>query len=215
VIRSADQRLSKDGSIHLHGRSSAFIRIHAFSLVEVVLAIGVIAFALLAVVGLIPLGIQSSKDATDDTRATAIAQDVFNRTQSQLDAYVVNLASTTGVGALPASIQTGLTFYYDNDGRFLNTSSPTAPITNYSTIANAIYQAQVSYGPPAAFTGSNAAYANANVDGTTLCAVKVSVGWPVVVNVSGATATIAPVNVSRRTYGFYMRSTLPVPSPTP
>jgi uncharacterized protein (TIGR02598 family) len=176
---------------------------HAFSLIEVTLAIGVIAFALIAVVGLIPIGIQSSKDAADDTRASAIAQDAFTRTQSQLNSYVAANA------ALPSSTQPAVCCYYDNDGRYLNST----PITNYSTISAAIYQAQVTYGPPAAYSGANPTYPSANLDATVLSAVKVSVGWPVLVNASSNTATVSPANAARRVYSFYLRSALPAPSP--
>jgi uncharacterized protein (TIGR02598 family) len=173
-------------------------RSHGFSLIEVTLAIGVIAFALIAVLGLMPLGIQSSRDAGDDTRTSAIAQDVFNRMQGVLNAYVVS-----NNGALPTTAQSGVTFYYDVDGRYLNGATPSAPITSSSSIATAIYLAQVTYGPPAAFTGASAPYSTAGVDGTVLSAVKVAVGWPVV------SGTVSPQNAARSIYSFYMGSTLP------
>jgi type II secretory pathway pseudopilin PulG len=48
-----------------------------FSLVEVVIALGVIAFAVLAIVGIVPIGMQTGKSAQNDTRAAQIAQDIF------------------------------------------------------------------------------------------------------------------------------------------
>jgi type II secretory pathway pseudopilin PulG len=47
-------------------------RVHAFSLVEVTLAIGVAAFCLLAVFGLMPIGVQTNRNATSQTAATNI-----------------------------------------------------------------------------------------------------------------------------------------------
>jgi Tfp pilus assembly protein PilV len=47
-------------------------RVSAFSLVEVTLALGVAAFCLLAVFGLIPIGVQTNRNATSQTRATNI-----------------------------------------------------------------------------------------------------------------------------------------------
>ena len=44
----------------------------AFSLVEVTLALGVAAFCLIAVFGLIPVGVQTSRNATSQTAATNI-----------------------------------------------------------------------------------------------------------------------------------------------
>ena len=47
-------------------------RPHAFSLVEVTLALGVAAFCLLAVFGLMPVGLQTNRNATSQTAATNI-----------------------------------------------------------------------------------------------------------------------------------------------
>jgi type II secretory pathway pseudopilin PulG len=48
----------------------------AFSLVEVVIAIGVAAFCLVAMLGLIPTGVKSVKTATEQTVAAALLQEV-------------------------------------------------------------------------------------------------------------------------------------------
>lgn len=50
-----------------------------FSLVEIVIALAVISIGLIAVVGLIPQGIQSARDAADNTIAATIVQDTFNQ----------------------------------------------------------------------------------------------------------------------------------------
>jgi len=47
-------------------------RVNAFSLVELTLALGVAAFCLLAAFGLIPIGVQTNRNATSQTRATNI-----------------------------------------------------------------------------------------------------------------------------------------------
>ncbi|MGH7984232.1 MAG: hypothetical protein ACREFF_13990 [Candidatus Udaeobacter sp.] len=52
-------------------------RVHAFSLVEVTLALGVAAFCLLAVFGLMPIGVQTNRNATSQTRATNISAAVI------------------------------------------------------------------------------------------------------------------------------------------
>jgi type II secretory pathway pseudopilin PulG len=48
------------------------IRTSGFSLVEVVLAIGIIAFAVLSVLALLPIGIRSNQISADETRAIGI-----------------------------------------------------------------------------------------------------------------------------------------------
>src|SRR6266571_3426648 len=47
-------------------------RVHAFSLVELTLALGVAAFCLLAVFGLMPIGVQTNRSSTSQTAAANI-----------------------------------------------------------------------------------------------------------------------------------------------
>ncbi len=44
----------------------------AFSLVEVTLALGIVSFALLAILGLLPVGLKSAQDSSEQARATDI-----------------------------------------------------------------------------------------------------------------------------------------------
>ncbi len=55
----------------------------AFSLVEVVLALGVIGFSLLAIIGLLPIGLQSGRASIQETRANHLAEQVFSTLRSQ------------------------------------------------------------------------------------------------------------------------------------
>jgi type II secretory pathway pseudopilin PulG len=55
----------------------------AFSLVEVVLALGVVAFAIVAILGVLPTGLQTSRGSQDETRAAQIAQAIFASLASQ------------------------------------------------------------------------------------------------------------------------------------
>ncbi|MEO5720646.1 MAG: hypothetical protein ABIR71_04140 [Chthoniobacterales bacterium] len=55
----------------------------AFSLVEVVLALGVIGFALLAIIGLLPIGLQSGRASIQETRANHLAAQIFATLRSQ------------------------------------------------------------------------------------------------------------------------------------
>jgi uncharacterized protein (TIGR02598 family) len=52
-------------------------RLHAFSLVELTLAMGVAAFCLLAVFGLMPIGVQTNRNATSQTAAANILASVI------------------------------------------------------------------------------------------------------------------------------------------
>ena len=50
----------------------------AFSLVELTLAIGIAAFCLIAVFGLMPVGVQTNRNATSQTAATNILSSVVS-----------------------------------------------------------------------------------------------------------------------------------------
>ncbi len=49
----------------------------AFSLVEVVLALGIATFAILAIIALLPVGIKSTKDSLDETGALNVLSEVI------------------------------------------------------------------------------------------------------------------------------------------
>jgi uncharacterized protein (TIGR02598 family) len=84
----------------------------AFSLVEVTLALGVAAFCLIAVFGLLPVGVQTNRNATSQTAATNI-----------IAAVVADLRATPKTNT--TSLQFGIQFgqpkdlYFDNVGAFV------------------------------------------------------------------------------------------------
>jgi uncharacterized protein (TIGR02598 family) len=72
----------------------------AFSLIEVVLAIGILAFAITAMMGLLTVAMQSDKASSSDTAIAAMSRQVFN-----------------SLKAMPyASLPTGTNYYFDADG---------------------------------------------------------------------------------------------------
>jgi uncharacterized protein (TIGR02598 family) len=83
----------------------------AFSLVEVTLALGVAAFCLIAIFGLVPVGVQTNRNATSQTGTTNI-----------IAAVVADLRATPR-GSTTSS-QFGITFgaattlYFDGTGQF-------------------------------------------------------------------------------------------------
>jgi type II secretory pathway pseudopilin PulG len=54
-----------------------------FSLVEVVLALGVVSFAIVAILGLIPTGLQTSHSSQEETRSAQMAQSIFGSLAAQ------------------------------------------------------------------------------------------------------------------------------------
>ena len=83
----------------------------AFSLVEVTLALGIAAFCLIAVMGIIPVGVQTNRNATSQTAATNI-----------MAAVVADLRATPTT--TNTSLRFGITFgnprtlYFDDTGQF-------------------------------------------------------------------------------------------------
>lgn len=56
---------------------------HGFSLVEVVLALGVFAFALVALIGLLPLGMQSNRESREETEAMGLVRHLVAERRAQ------------------------------------------------------------------------------------------------------------------------------------
>ena len=83
----------------------------AFSLIEVVLALGVIGFALLAIIGLLPIGLQSGRASVQETRANHLAEQIFTVLRSHPftaadlsllgENSVVNLSTADATGPRP------------------------------------------------------------------------------------------------------------------
>ena len=63
----------------------------AFSLVEVVLALGVIAVGVIAILGVFPTALQTGHSAQDETRAPQIAQTIFGSLVAQAPSQFSNV----------------------------------------------------------------------------------------------------------------------------
>jgi uncharacterized protein (TIGR02598 family) len=162
-----------------------------FSLVEVTLAIGIVAFALIAILGLVPVGLNSGRDSIAATHTPLIAQDVFDRIRASMinnDPSPANSHFYFGpYGGGVASF-----FFYDADGLRTSTGARTGelikvPFSNdkpgsYSNIKNShdFYRAKVTVEffdqglaypayDPRTVSGGNAEL---------LCAT-IEIGWPV------------------------------------
>lgn len=138
----------------------------AFSLVEVTLALGVAAFCLLAVFGLVPVGVQTNRNATSQTAAANI-----------MAAVVADLRATPKANT--TSAQFGITFgtnttlYFDGSGQFATSAG-----------ANSRYQLNVTW---------NVANPTAACSAALPCA-DLKVTWPAAAtpaNASGTAETFA------------------------
>src|SRR5271155_1091560 len=76
-----------------------------FSLVEVVLAIGIIAFALVSIISLMSLGLQSSKSSTDDTNIALMTQSVISLLRTSSPVFTgTGIILTTSTGTVNVSL---------------------------------------------------------------------------------------------------------------
>ena len=55
---------------------------HAFTLIEVMVALAVVTLGLVAVLGLIPIGLKCARDTADNTLAATTVQDIFTNVRS-------------------------------------------------------------------------------------------------------------------------------------
>jgi type II secretory pathway pseudopilin PulG len=82
----------------------------AFSLVEVTLALGIAAFCLIAVFGLMPVGMQTNRNAKSQTRATNIMAAVIADLRATPRTVTTSLQLCIPFG-------TSKTLYFDSEGR--------------------------------------------------------------------------------------------------
>src|SRR5207237_2461782 len=96
----------------------------AFSLLEVVIALGVIAVGIVAVLAVFPTALQTGHSAQDETRAAHIAQSVFGSLVAQAPSQFNNVQLPLSNGVTQIDLRTTLspavTLYADNDGELIN-----------------------------------------------------------------------------------------------
>jgi uncharacterized protein (TIGR02598 family) len=147
---------------------------NAFSLVEVVLALGVISFAIVAILGVFPVGLSTSHSAQDDTRAPQIAQMILSSLSAEASTQFNNVLiplpanQTLAVDLTSSASPTTPSLYADNNGQLLTAA------------ANATYSVTII--TDNAPTGFDIGYANK---------VTVVIAWP---------ANAAAANQTKRDY---------------
>ena len=94
-----------------------------FSLVEVVLSLGIVSFALVPLLGILPIGLGVSRSAVDLTLTAQIGQ------------RMVSMIEQTGYSSY-ASLETSY-YYFDDEGQPVTVAAGAAPP------ANAIYTASI------------------------------------------------------------------------
>jgi uncharacterized protein (TIGR02598 family) len=116
-----------------------------FSLVEVALAVGIISFAFVAILGIFPKAMDASRTSIVETRAAQLARSVFATIQSQAAANFTNCncyGKILDLTALDASSPVMLYAQYPVQTTYSSTPSP-QPIISSST--NSIYTIKLNF----------------------------------------------------------------------
>jgi hypothetical protein len=100
--------------------------------VEVVMALGVIAVGVVAILGVFPIALQTGHSAQDETRAPQIAQTIFSSLVAQASSQFNNLQLSIpgnlslAIDLTASSSPTTPTLYADNDGKLSQDATPAA-----------------------------------------------------------------------------------------
>ena len=186
----------------------------AFSLAEVALSMGVISFALVAILGLLSVGINVSRDSGDDTRVAFIMQDVAARVRTETSSLEVVADATEmdltwhasyggrlnytilGNTTLPTDsaglTQAAATAYYTADGLLVKQSTATAPTANFYKAS--IFIQPLNFYPAPMTVPAGGVYP--------FLAVTVKVGWPTDHAVNGS--VVGAANTAKSVCTFYL-----------
>jgi uncharacterized protein (TIGR02598 family) len=134
-----------------------FHRIAAFSLVEVVLALGVAAFALLAILGMMPTSLKTQQASIQQTTANAIISSIFADLRADLilpPGQYRHLEEDSGYQLHGHWAEMGQpdTLYFTQEGKQtgnLNQSTPPA---------DAVFRAKITYNPVPPTGNTSVAY---------------------------------------------------------
>jgi uncharacterized protein (TIGR02598 family) len=109
-------------------------RTRSFSLIEVVIALGVITVGIVGILAVFPTALQTGHSAQDETRAAHIAQSVFGSLVAQAPSQFSNIqiplaggaTLSPGIDLTASSSPTTPTLYADNDGSLIPTAATAA-----------------------------------------------------------------------------------------
>ena len=125
----------------------------AFSLIELTVTIGIAAFCLIAVLGLMPVGMRTNRNATSQTAATNIMAAVISDLRATPKAN-----NTSSQFAITFGTPTPATLYFDGSGQFTTTPGANSRyqlnVTWYGTTGLRYADLKVTW--PAAATTANA-----------------------------------------------------------
>jgi uncharacterized protein (TIGR02598 family) len=131
-------------SIHILAKRKS---VCGFSLVEVVIALGVIAFSLVAILGVFPAGLASNRASINDTRASQLARAIIATIDAQC-------ATFSNVNCYGATLNLA-TFGTDHtETIFAGYPSPNQPEITSTANANSVYTIELRFNNDPALTST-------------------------------------------------------------
>ena len=133
----------------------------AFSLVEVVLALGVAAFALIAILGMLPVGVKTQQGSVNQTKANAVISQIIDDLRADVRLPPGQASKAQGqwsnLHGHWAAVATPDTLWFTNDG------DQTGNVNQMPAPSDAVFAATIKYLAPPTVTTSIA---------------KITVAWP-------------------------------------
>jgi uncharacterized protein (TIGR02598 family) len=156
-----------------------------FSLVEIVVSLGICSFALTAMMGLLSAALGSSKESSDDTVIAGITSSLINdlRRQNfpaadlQNTAALLSAAADVTTGATPAEVTVG-PVYFDQSGTRLLTSAGLDITSADTAFSQAVYQCVETLQGDSYSLGATGSNGSTTQQAINLVKVKITVTWP-------------------------------------
>jgi uncharacterized protein (TIGR02598 family) len=149
-----------------------------FTLVEIVLALGLFSFCFMAILGLISTGLNNSKNSLDETALATASRQVISALRSGTFGGIPNLASvsfpqsSTDAMPTPVAIET---VYFDINGKRLQDTNGTDLDRAAALQNNAVYQCVVMAAGDAELLGAAVSESNTK----NLISVELIFTWPI------------------------------------
>ena len=127
-------------------------KLAGFSLVEAALSLSIFSFAMVGIIGLFPVALQTAMESNAETRATLIARRIIDEIRSLpatnislvRGSSVTNSAQTSG---FDLSSSFSVVLLYDEQGEGMTNEAATAAFDNRITAAGAYFAAKVDLNP--------------------------------------------------------------------
>jgi type II secretory pathway pseudopilin PulG len=123
----------------------------AFTLVEVVLSLGLVAFALVSLLAFFPAGLSSNRGSADDTRAAQLARAITGTIDSQCSSTTFSKVLCYGLTLDLGSLSTA-TEKAPTNVLYARYPSPNQPVISSGSTADSIYTIELRFNndPPVA-----------------------------------------------------------------